>query len=106
MTWPVKYATGELAQVGDRILYAGERALVEHVVAPDSPEAPGWQREDGGFVVITQSGIRYSLDGDMADMEKHAEFVMRAVDDPNREWQRDWSWPNMDKSGSDEWRKL
>jgi hypothetical protein len=91
---PFQYRTGEDIRVGDRLFWAGQEALMEHVVSPDDPERMGWHFESGGIVFILVHGHRFALPVDEVELD-HMEFVMRSEDDPGKEWQKGWQGPQM-----------
>jgi hypothetical protein len=100
--WPFMYATGEEIKVGDRFHWGKNPALVEHLVAPDSAERENWHLPEGGVVFII-SGNRMALTYDEEELGQF-KFVMRASDDPERAWQREWKSPGMGRHHPDLWK--
>jgi hypothetical protein len=105
MAFPFHYRSGEEIRLGDRIFYAGEPALVEHVVPPGTPECEGWQLSEGGVVVLTKAGMRYALETDEMELD-HLEFKLCATDDPDKSWHRDWLGPQMGGREDGSWKRL
>jgi hypothetical protein len=105
--WPYRYATGEELRVGDRVLWSGERALVEVVMAPDDPKRFDQLLETGGVSILTQSGSRFALEYDEVEL-KHFVFCMRSENDPEKSWQCDFADQKRVSGGNDSgrWRTL